>query len=422
MGISYDELRSAVSGSAVGVRARTTLEPLGGPGDKVFPPTYGPAEGENAKSMATKYAFEKRVDPTTGEAAESVVLDSVASQANRFELALLEAVRRGQLAMPLTSVDFSPTPELGLDRLSDLEAPHRIFDALLRDSYDGDLLFRFGGAGRAITEATSRNAAALFHHSPATLLFGGWDSTGPKGGRGAKYERALTSEVVASGVSPGSKTSSRIDPAAIEKAATVYESDDDLGWTLSADEAEVDAKGKPLLVGGRDGKGAPSGVNHGNIPPSIDAKSGGVTARRIVATTVLSFIQLRRLRFPTGADLGALPDREAAETAARTALAALGLAAVVLAVEEGFDLRSRCVLVATERLTLDLVGRDGSARSFELTSDEALSLVRDAERASAAAGLPWREGELLLRPSDRLVELIRLSRRHAVAVGDAGED
>ncbi len=419
MGISYDDLRSAVAGAAVGARARTLLEPLGGPGDKIFPPTYSPAEGEQAR---TKYAVETRVDPAADARVESVVLDSVASQANRFELALLEAVRRGDLAMPVTSVDFSPTPELGLDRLSDLEAPHRIFDALLRDSYDGDLLFRFGGPGRAITEATSRNAGALFHHAPATLVFGGWDSTGPKGGRGAKYERALTSEVVATEVSLGSKTSSRIDPAAIEKAATVYISDDDLGWTLDEAEAVRDDKGKPRLAGGTAGKGAPSGVNHGNIVPSIDIKSGGVTAKRIVATTVLSFIQLRRLRFPTGIDLDQLPDRGAAEAAARTALAALGLAAVVLAVEEGFDLRSRCVLVATAPFGFELVRRDGTVEGFELTSAEATALVHQAAEASARAGLPWRDGELVLRPSERLVDLIRRSRAHAVAVGDAGEE
>ena len=423
MGISYDDLRSGVAGSAVGARARTVLEPLGGPNDKIFPPTYGPAEGELPKNMETKYAVETRVSLASDAGVKSVVLDSVASQANRFELALLEAVRRGDLVMPLTSVDFSPNPDLGLDRLSDLEAPHRIFDALLRDSYDGALLFRFGGPGRAITEATSRNAGALFHHAPATLVFGGWDSTGPKGGRGAKYERALTSEVVATDVSLGAKTSSRIDPAAIEKAAVVYMSDDDLGWTLDEAEAVRDETGKPRLVGKKKANlGVPSGINHGNIPPTIDTKSGGVTAKRIVATTVLSFIQLRRLCFPTGLDLDQLPDRSAAEVAARTALAALGLAAVVLAVEEGFDLRSRCVLVATEPFQFELVGRDGTVDSFTLSAVEATALVHEAAEASARAGLPWREAELLLRPSERLVDLIRRSRAHAVAVGDAGEE
>ena len=40
MSLTYDALRDAVAGEGVGIRARTELEPLGGPGDKVFPPTY----------------------------------------------------------------------------------------------------------------------------------------------------------------------------------------------------------------------------------------------------------------------------------------------------------------------------------------------------------------------------------------------
>jgi len=415
MGISYADLRRAVTGGAVGVRARTELEPLGGPGDKVFPPTYLPPQGERQPEFLSKYALELRRQPDGGAVVESVVLDSVASQANRLELALLAAARRGECAIPVTSVDFSPWPELGLDRITDLEAPHRVFDALLRDSYDGDLLFRFAGAGRAITDATPRNAAALFHHAPATLLFGGWDSTGPKGGRGSKYERAITSEIVATGITTGKKTASRIDPAAIEKVGKVYASGDDLGWTLNAEDALVDAKGKPSE------RGHPSDVNHGNIAPTIDVQAGGVTATRILATTVISFVQLRRLQFPTGSDAQPLADRGAAEDAARTALAALGLAATVLAFDEGFDLRSRCVLTATGPLAFDLMGRAGEVTSFQLTSAEATALVAEAAGAAADAGLPWRGSELTLRPSDRLVDLIRRSREHAIAMGDDGE-
>jgi CRISPR-associated protein Csb1 len=76
--MQLDELTKAVAGNAAAVRAVTRLEPAGGPGDKVFPPTYmkeGRAE--------TKYAVEKRhVD---GREVLTVLLDSVASQANRME-------------------------------------------------------------------------------------------------------------------------------------------------------------------------------------------------------------------------------------------------------------------------------------------------------------------------------------------------
>jgi CRISPR-associated protein Csb1 len=425
MSLTYDDMRAGVAGDAVGIRVRTSFEPLGGPGDKIFPPTYG--VGITAE---TRYADEKRLvpsaDSTDGAVARSVVLDSVASQANRLELTLLDAIRRGDLDVPVTSADFRSVTDLaGLDRISDYEAPHRIFDALLRDSYDGDHLFRNGEAGRAITEAQPRNAAGLYHHSPHTLVFGGWDSTGPRGGLGAKYERAITSEIVAIGIEMGVKTASRIDPAGIElRAGPLYEAPDGT-WTLDEDKA-VREGGKPRLLGakeagaqrGRDA-GRPSQANLGNVTPNIERTAGGVTAREIIGTTVLSFIQLRRLRFPTRADGSALEghQRAEAELAARTALAALGIAAAALAFEEGFDLRSRCVLVAQRPIAFEMVARDSGVSQFDLTGADAAKLVTEAADRAAASGLSWRAGELSLRPSERLIELIRRS-RNLIAAGE----
>lgn len=425
MSLTYEQLHAAVAERAVGIRSRLELEPLGGPGDKVFPPTFGTPD-----AAETRYAVERRTAVNGGGTADgtvmSVVLDSVSSQANRLELALLEAARTGALAVPVTSVDFAGRGLFGIERISDYEAPHRIFDALLRDSFDGDRLFRDGPTGLAITEATSRSAAPLFHNSPHTLVFGGWDSTGRKGGRGAKYERALTSEIVASGIERGVKTSSRIDPAGIEiKAGDIYEAGDALGWTMNESEAVRDKGNKPRLYsrGGGDRPGRPSVINHGNVTPSIDPRAGGVTAERIVGTTVLSFIQLRRLRFPTdshGAEIAA-QRRRAAEDAARTALAALGIAATVLAYEQGFDLRSRCVLVPKGALTFDLVERAGATEQVELDSAGALQLVTEAAGRAVEYGMDWRADELLLRPSDQLVELIRKSQDVAAAgQGDNG--
>jgi CRISPR-associated protein Csb1 len=414
MTLSYFDLRDAVASTAVGVRCRTVLQPLGGEGDKVFPPTYGVEA-----SAETKYATEKRKVPSADGAERSivdaVVLDSVASQANRLELALLDAVRRGELKVPVTAVDFSQSGLPGMDKITDFEAPHRVFDALFRDSYDGDKLFRSGPVGRAITQAKPRDAAALYYHSPHTLVFGGWDSTGPRGGLGAKYERAITSEIVALDIEIGVRTASRIDPAGIENAAVLYEGKDGAAWAIDKRDAAVDAKGNPKLLGAKEGgrggeAGRPSQANLGNVTPSVDEKNGGVTAGQIVGTTVLSFIQLRRLRFPTRPDGTAFDGQRAeAEVAARTALAALGLAAATLAFEEGFDLRSRCVLVADGPISFELVKRDNTTIPWELSSADAIKLVEECADRASAAGLPWRDGELLLRPADRLVELIKRS-------------
>ncbi|CAN5397921.1 hypothetical protein BH24ACT9_BH24ACT9_11930 [soil metagenome] len=410
MELDYQTLKDAVGGSSVGLRARTRLEPLGGPGDKVFPPTYGVSD-----RAETKYATERRrVD---GVSVDAVVLSSVAAQANNMELQLLDAVRDGELSLPLVSVDFSGFQDIaGFDRISSLEASHRIFDAVLRDSLHGEVLFRLSEVGQEITEASNRDAVALYRYNPATLLFGGWDSTGPKGGRGSKYERAITSEVVAIGIERGVKTASRIDAVGIElQAGPLYEaSDQSLGeWTTDKSEAVTDKSGQPKPVtGGGDRPGRPSVVNHGNVTPSIDDRAGGITADRIEALTVLSFAALRKLRFPTGSDGQPLPTerRRQAETAARTTLAALGIAAVALLFDSGFDLRSRCVLVSTEELVFELLGRAGDGQQFTVSRESALALVKEAQQQAESAGLFWEQDEILLTPTHRLVELIRRSR------------
>src|SRR5262249_61904622 len=112
--------------------------------------------------------------------------------------------------------------------------------------------------------------------------------------------------------------------------------------------------------------------------------------------------------------------RPEVEGAAGPVVAALGIAATTLAYEEGFALRSRCVLVPKSSLTFDLVGRAGSAETVELDTDSALALLAEAAERAVAAGLGWRAEELLLRPSDRLVELIR--RRQDIAAAGEGED
>lgn len=426
---TYEDLRAAIEGRFVGVRSSVRLSPLGGEFEKVFPPTYGVAD-----SADTRYAVEKRhfrrgdAEP---ESVDAVVLDSVASQANRQELALLE--EEDELRLPVIRVDFEGTDAGFVGEVTSLEAPHRVFDAIFRDSIDpnadgGPKLFRLGEVGRAITEATTKDATAVYEYCPTALLFGAWDSTGPKGGRGSKYERAITTEVVALGVERGVKTSSRLDPLKAEKgAAKIYAaegSDTEPNWTTNADDASRDGNSAREMGKGGD-KGRPSQINHGNVTPTIDPKAGGVTAEAIIATSVLSFAQLRRLRFRTASDgtiLGGDSRREV-EVAGRAAIAALGLAAVVLATDDGYDLRSRCVLVADEAPAFELIGRNTSEiTEFSLDRDEAIALVRDAVDAASALGLSWSEAPLVLRPTDRLVDLVARSRAHSEADSSGIDD
>ncbi|MGD0359491.1 MAG: type I-U CRISPR-associated RAMP protein Csb1/Cas7u [Bryobacteraceae bacterium] len=166
------------------------LEPAGGSGDKVFPPSH--KVGDNEKRAGAKYAFETR--RSGGKDVACVLIDSVQSQANRMEEALQALWDEKKLTLPVIEVDFSKVaPDVG--RVTSLTAPHRVADALLRDSFiaeDGkEKLFRSSTFGKSFTDASLRNAGPLFRVCPTALVFGIWDSTGPKGGLGAKFDRSL---------------------------------------------------------------------------------------------------------------------------------------------------------------------------------------------------------------------------------------
>lgn len=408
MPLNFEQLKKFVDGETVAIRGLARLEPAGGPGDKIFPPTH--AVDERNKLPGAKYAFEKRrVD---GHEVACVLIDSVQSQANRMEEALQALWADKQIALPVVSVDFSKiAPEIG--RVTSLTAPHRIADALLRDSLLDGQLFRLSEIGKSFTDASPKNATALFKVCPTGLVFGLWDSTGPKGGLGAKFQRALVSEIVGINAIAGSKTSSRIDPASIVKnSATIYEATDGSeGWTL--DPAKAKRKDNEPLKAGKDGK--PSEVNHGNVTPTIDSLGGGVTIDEARHTVVLSLAALRRLGFAEGA------------SEVRTVLAALGLLAVLASESRGHDLRSRCLLVPKKgcALKLEAVGRDGGTSALELDRDEAIKLYNEAV-SKLPNGIKFEKsaGEALvdLEPSPKLADLVKRSRELASAGADVGDE
>jgi CRISPR-associated protein Csb1 len=448
--LSFEELKKAVEGNAAAFRCRCVLQPAGGQGDKVFPPTYAGAV----------YATEKRRLAEFEEPVDCVLMDSVQSQANRIEEALQDAIDDGRVQIPVVEVDFSDIPliEPGAEgkglfepigRVTSLEAPHRVADAILRDSeqvVDGQRVpFRQTEAGKKIGYANLRNATPLYEICPTALVLGIWDSTGPKGGLGTKFQRALVSEIIGINASYGIKTSSRIDPLAIRKDAALIYATSDRGWTLSAEEA-VQEKKKPKLKG-KDGK--PSEANHGNIVPAfskytkgaegpdplrkderdqygqkIQAREGriradGVTISYAEQMTVISLPALRRLQFPLDGTVSAEVNQ-----AGRTVMAALGLCGAVMAGERGLDLRSRCLLWPTEPVKWELLDRPGGeASNFELDSDTVITLLNQAVQKAEDLGLKWMKEPLRLKPAQRLVDLVRKSQRLAIFSGsDEGDE
>jgi CRISPR-associated protein Csb1 len=413
MPLSLEQLKKLVAADAVAIRGRATLEPAGGPGDKIFPPTHAVDDKNKKPDPGAKYAFEtRRID---GQGVKCVLIDSVQSQANRMEEALQALWVDRKISLPVVSVDFSLiAPEVG--RVTSLTAPHRIADALLRDSLLEGELFRLSKIGRSFTDASTKNATALFQVCPTGLVFGLWDSTGPKGGLGAKFQRALVSEIVGINAAHGSKTASRIDPLNIAKdAAILYKAaKGNEMWTASPDEAEKDKDGQPIKVGKEQKAGKPSAVLHGNIAPSIDSVGGGVTIDEARHTVVLSLASLRRLGFATGAD------------EARTVLAALGLLAVFAAESRGHDLRSRCLLVPKKgfALKLEAVAGDGSTTPVDLSLDVAITLYNEAVGElpdGVKFDKPMGEALAELQPSPKLADLVKKSRELAAVEADVGD-
>jgi CRISPR-associated protein Csb1 len=392
--LTLDRVRAAIAETGAAFRCVTEYQPAGGRGDKVFPPTY---EGG-------KYAVESRI-LEAGEVAECVLLDSVQSQANRMELALLEAHREKRIALPLLVARFDQNALLKKFTVTSLEAPHRAADAIFRDSLFDGVMFRKSEKGKVLDTADIRNATGLFGLCPTALLFGLWDSTGPRGGLGAKFQRAIVSEIVGISATSGVKTSSRIDPAQITLGGgPLFSRKADLEgaptWTLDST-----AGAKKI---GKDGK--PSEANHGNVKPGITP--GGVTIARAQQTTVISLTALRRLRFPL---TGAADSNPQADLAARTVLAALGLTAAALTRDESADLRSRCHLIATSAPEWELIDKPGEeSKRFQLSGQSACKLLEEAVSEAKKAGLPW-DGEIELKPHDDLVELVRRSQQLAAA-------
>lgn len=376
--MDYETLRNHTAGRAAAYRLKTKLEPVGGPGDKIFPPTY------LIEDRDSKYALERDAEGKL----TSVLLDSVASQANRAELGLLDALESGDLRFPAPYIDFSECEEVNFERLSVLEAPHRIADAIFRDSELGGALFRTTEIGREILSSSPLNALGVYKYAPTSLLFGVWDSTGPRGAFGMKFQRAYVSEIVGRLPQTGVKTESRIDPLAIEasvKLTAPRKSDADM-W-------ELDPKGK----------GKPSEVNHSNVAPSVETEAGGVYIQSASQVSVLSLAALRKLRFKGYT--------QSAQISARTALAALGVVCLVQRMTADHDLRSRCLLVPAAPSEFKAIARDRSGdEDLHIDAATAAALLETAVERCESDGIGWNTDELALVPSQKLLGLIRESR------------
>ncbi|MCY3621201.1 MAG: type I-U CRISPR-associated RAMP protein Csb1/Cas7u [Gammaproteobacteria bacterium] len=399
------DLSNAIANDAA-IRRIQRLQPAGGVGDKLFPPTY-PAPTGSPQNEPPRHVFERRL--VDGERVWTVLIDSVQSQANRLEESLLVAARNG-LRLPYVTVDFS---RAGLDPLAEitsLDAPHRVYDAIFRDSLLGTESFMQSEQGRRLASASPADATALLELAPTALVFGAWHSQGEGGGLGAKFARVLVSEIMGINVpvdespnprtgeivaqSAGRRTGSRIDPLGVLRKVEVYKSPTD--WATSKDAAGRGAK-----------KVRPSEINHGNIAPTVEPL--GVTCAYAEHRAVISLAGLRRLQFGS----------EDRNTMARYLLLLIGLIALSEQDKQGYALRSRCDLVCDDSAPVELVHSDGSTSTMDLAPDDLRQRYDSAFERAVDVGFEF--DSLRLTPQPKLVEIVQQSRKLALE-GAGGDD
>jgi CRISPR-associated protein Csb1 len=216
----------------------------------------------------------------------------------------------------------------------------------------------------------------------------------------------MVSEIVGIGAEVGDLLRGvRRDPLEIRAAVKVQKNANGT-WKVS------DPKTKGVV--------APSEINHSSVPypkrrdqKADDNNYAGATIEYAEQITTLSLICLRRLRFPFNGKSGA-----AADQAARTVLAALGLCAATLAFESGVGLRSRSLLWPEGPMNWELLERPGTPpRVFELNGEQAVALLNEAVSTARQNGFAWRGEPVELKPSAELLKLVRLSQLQATKEG-----
>ena len=413
MKLDLNTLTTAI-GTAAAIRRIRRLQPIGGLGDKIFPPTY-PADNEKGDKETPQHVLERRrVD---GEDVWCVLIDSVQSQANRMEEALLAAAtdpeRSPGIALPYVTVDFEGTGLEPLRRITSLEAHHRVYDGLLRDSRIGNERFMQSGPGRRLGLANTTDASAVLELSPNALLFGAWHSQGEGGGVGAKFARILVSEIMGINVpvdevvanartgetrvqTAGKRATSRGDMLGILKKVEIYKGTSVQDWSPDKTSAGPGAKKVP-----------PAKINHGRIKPSVTPL--GVTFDYAEHRVTVTLAGARRLGFGS----------PARDRAGRAYIIALGLLAIAEQEVQGYPLRSRCDLVCEGPSSIELVHADGTIEALEIDRETATEIYLGATAQAVDAG--FRFESLTLVPQDKLVHIMQESRERTLA-GEAEDE
>lgn len=361
------------AGGANCLTSVTELAPAAGPHASVAPAKFAARQG----GLGT-YAYETRYDED-GAAHDVVLLDSKQSQLNRVELALRDAIADGHPTLsrlPRLVVAYDDV------ELSDIELPHRAFDGHIRAGTVGGESVTKHDVYRRVRDAHPGNARALFDASPASLVFGAWDSS--RAARQGRWRSILVGEIVGFCQKPDEdqlKGGARVDPVGMRIELT----GDELKALANRQRSELsrgtyESLVKTATAAKGDKKAKTSTAGLGGIPPSLTALAG-VACRRIVRSHVLSFAALRQIRFGAGAE---------GDAACRALLAALALAGLARA-DADLVLRANCDLVEAGATRVRVLGRGGAVIEYDALGVAAADdlLAAALAHAERSAGVVW---------------------------------
>jgi len=358
---TLDALRGwMIDPGARGLSIVRRLQPLGGEGDMVSPPTFAQAEGEE---KGPRYVWsQRRLGDRT---VDTCLLDSPASQANRIEEALLALVRDESLELPLHRLEV---PAIGT--LTDLELPHRTYDAAvgtakLADGSD----WKASDVAKALRRASRKDATAILEHAPLILVLGGWDShsgTAANAWQG-RHEKAVWSKIIAIDAFRVQRPGGRLDPMGLP----------------SSEKVDLGSGTKKLVEQGL-----------GVVPPSMDKIPRlSITMAHAEQRSVVSFGVLRQIGFASAEKAAA----------AWTYLAALAVLSLAVLHRHGGHLRSECDLVCTESNGWHLRRDDEQDENVGgITVERCLDVVREAREALSGAGLTLRKEPIDLKVHENL--------------------
>ena len=402
MVFSLDVLSKLMADSAVrGLAITRELQPLGGSGDAVSPPTFAQAEGDE---KGPRYVWSER--RAAAETVKTCLLDSPASQANRIEEALLALVQSGKLTLPLHRLEV---PDIGV--LTDLELPHRAYDAAVGTATFADgTRWKDSSVAKQIREASRKDATALLEHAPLILVLGGWDShsgTAANAWQG-RHEKAVWSKIVAIDAFRMNRPGGRLDPMGLPSSDRVNLSGDS---KLTTDEQKTALKklaeeqnvtkveqGLKKLVKELSEKQTSQRLvdqGLGVVPPSMDKFPRlSITMRHAEQRSVISFGVFRRIGFG-GNDK---------DSVARDFLAALGILGLAALHRDGGHLRSECDLVC-ERTDGWQIRRDDSPDESlsGITVERSLEVVQEALGRFPSSRLAFRKDPIDLKVHESLV-------------------